>query len=239
MLINNPVTRFLYKFGYLGVQDIDEYWHKYEDAITAAYIAGCKGRDAQEDLCAFRLKVRWASYYGYSIRMVIQTMLRTQTDQTLDFKAINGMFRDPTMGIDHFTEMTLEASDRTYENCLQGISIINRKVQGVTFENVDFSYAALDGTVFNGVQFINCKFHKTSFRDVKLRDCTFDAFCVLSYNDFRQTLIDAAFDCNIVEPLICTPNWLGRLRGPENPEKKYLDYTRVVNPSFNENMTRR
>lgn len=232
MLINSPVTAYMYKIGYVGVEDIYDYWCDNKDRISNGYRLKYKRRDTEDDLKSFRLKVRWASYYGFSIRMVIERMLRTHKGQEMDFKVINGSFRDPAKGIDHFSETTLEASDRVYDHCLQGISIINRQMVGTTFKDVDFSYAAFDGTVMNGVRFINCNFHRTSFRGARLEACRFDKDCITTDNDFRKTLIDARFDCTLHGPITNEPSWLGRTLGQQSPKKKYLDYTRVTDPSF-------
>jgi hypothetical protein len=67
MLVKNPITSFLYKCGYNGIENIHEYWIENKDAIMNSYKKLNKGKTVQEDIIAFKYKVRWGSTFGLFI----------------------------------------------------------------------------------------------------------------------------------------------------------------------------
>ena len=234
MLVHNPVTQYLYEDGYGGIEDIYDYWVRNEARIIEGYRKKNRRnqRDVDEDLKAFRLKVRWMSYYGFSIRILIDKMLRKSSHGVLDFGLLNGMFRNKQKGLDHFSRATLEAHEVADRQCLQGLSLINRQLSDVVVKDVDFSYAALNGSQFHKVIFSNCIFDHTSLKGCRFVGCTFEVDCVMVSNDFRKAYLDSRFMCKINDPMTNEQGVFGRKLWPEKPQNPYLNHTIIGDDSF-------
>lgn len=230
MLVKNPITPQLYKYGYNGIDNVYDYWITYREELMPI-LKRKKQITFPDDLIAFEHKIRWATFYGLWFRFYIRMHLR-EPKRILDFNDIPIKFGQMVVVLSDFIDdisFLVEPCDITD---LRGLSLINYTFKDRVIENVDFSYGALDSSKFENVSFRNCRFHGTSFVGVKIKNCCFDDLCLMSHNDFTNAFIDGDFQCTIDRPKIKKPNLFDVIRLMFDKEPLFLQHTQIKNNTF-------
>lgn len=227
MLVNNPVTRLLFKEGYNGIDNIFDYWKQNETWIRKVL---AMSKITSEELVAFEFKVRWASVCGVFLRQSIEHLTRVSKKIELPLNEIKTRDGEGFMYINDFAKITLK--DAVERMDLRGISLISCHHKEVIIKDVDFSYGTLDSSVFDKVSFINCKFDHTSFVRTRFNQCTFDEQCEVKSCDFRMVYLDSEFKCSVMDPIINGVTGLAMLNYKHHMNRKYLKYTIIVDSSF-------
>lgn len=235
MLVRNPITPQLYNHGYNGIDNIYDYWMAYREEIIEI-IKKKKRIQLPTDLDAFEYKIRWATFYGLWFRFYIRMHLRTPRD-VIEFNKIPIKFGTMTMVLPDYIDDISTLVDKSELVDLRGLSLISYNFKNTVIRDVDFSYGALDSSLFENVSFYNCRFTHTSFSGAKLIGCTFDQSCTFSHNDFTNMHLEAKFDCYVLKPEIRKPKGLDKIRIKLNRETKFLQYTKIVGESFYEKCT--
>lgn len=234
MLVRNPLTTYLYEFGYNGIENIYDYWLGNKNLILLAYNGRRRAKASDlQDLLAFKYKIRWASHIGQFLRLAMDRRIREhQGDKFLEFDSILLKRHFKTRSLSAFSQASFGKDALVTYTDLRGLSLLSRTVTASTLDAIDFSYGSLDGCEFNGVHFKNCVFNNTSFRHCRLINCMFDQRCVFTNNDFSNAYIDAHFNSPIEEPTISYLTRLSYLNLRLGHESHYLTYSHIISPSF-------
>jgi len=227
MLVTHPITEFVYKHGYNGVDDLFNYWYENKDDILKL-IKKKNRRLLQDDnlVFTFELKLRWSTWIGRWFRFYTDIATKNLTKE-FDFHKVAIRYGSDTLHLDDLYDMVSKNVDKIDSLDLRGISLIHYIFRDVTFENIDFSYSTLDLSEFYNVTFHHCSFNKTSFYRSKLVNCTFDKSCRLYDNDFNNAFISGDYNCPIVNPLIKQPTVMDLYRIKR--QKSSIFYFTMVN----------
>jgi len=230
-LNRNPLYRFLFKCGYLGTEDLYEYWIKNESKIIKLYKQEVDSTTFEEDVIEFKHKVIWSTCLGIFLRFEIKKYLRCNIDNKTDFSHVTTVYGDDTLSISEFNDR-YNKMERISITDLRGTAIIKANFNNVEVYNVNFDYASLDGCTFDNVTFINCSFKSTNFSGTKIIDSTFDKDCTFYKNKFYNAVIKAEFNSDLIEvdiikmkqKIITDKRIISNL--------KYPSYTVIISPSF-------
>lgn len=204
MLVQNPVTEYIYIHGYNGIENMHDYCERYAGEIIEMYLHEHRNdRDVKIHIDAFKNKVRWASNYGIFLRFELEKHIRiTNVVGGFDLNSVKSRRGKRYIGFSEFAETYPGVKQLNQLMDLRGISILERVWQRMTVENVDFTDAAFNDCDFYDVTFRNCIFTNTSFVNVKLEECHFESSCVFWKNDFKGATLNSQFDCEIIRPRI-------------------------------------
>lgn len=232
MLFKNPITSFLYEYGYNGIDNIYEFWIQNREDIIRSYEKRNKRLNIDEELLEFTYKVRWSSYTGLFFRLAIEKLIRTSNNTNFNLSSLTIKQGKSIINLNDFTRLCFKDDDTNNYIDLRGVSILSKKFDDVIIRDVDFSYAALDSCEFRNVKFENCRFINTSFNKCKIVDSSFDQMCILKNNDFCDAFINSDFECNIINPSITYMNFWTVFKIKHDLESQYLDYSKILSESF-------
>lgn len=231
MLVKHPITEFVYKFGYNGIDDLYSYWYENKEAILELIKKKKKYNYINDGLIqTFELKLRWSTWLGIWFRFYTNLESR-KSSGIFDFKKVPIQYGFDTIYLDDFYEQISGNIAKINTVDLRGIALIDFKFENVVFEDVDFSHSTLDFSEFYNVTFKNCNLSSTSFYRAKIVNCTFDKSCCLKDNDFSNAYISGRFNCQIYNSVINHPSMLDLLK-MKFGHAKVLYHTKVKSKSF-------
>ena len=233
MLIRHPITEFIYKSGYNGIDDLYDYWYLNKDDIIDLINRSNKFKLTEELLISFELKLRWTTWIGIWFRFYTKSSLKV-TEGHFDFNAIEIKYGTNILFLDDFYNKVRSPSKVSDFVDLRGISMIGFDFKNIIIKNVDFSEACLDTSHFRNVTFINCIFFNTSFYRSIFENCSFDERCNFVNNDFTKAYIHGNFQCPISSPKIKYPSYIEMYRLKENQSVIY--HTLINSKSFIQNL---
>lgn len=230
-LNRNPLYRFLFKCGYLGTEDLYEYWIKNQTRILTLYEQTVDSKTFDEDVTEFKHKVIWSTCLGIFLRFEIKKYLRCNTEIKTDFSHVTTVYGDDILSITDINDK-YNKMGRISKTDLRGTAIIKANFNNVEVFHVNFDYASLDGCTFDNVTFKNCSFKFTNFSGTKLIDSIFDKDCTFYKNKFYNAVIKAEFNSELIDvdiiqmkqKIITDKRIISNL--------KYPNYTVIISPSF-------
>ena len=233
MLIRHPITEYIYKSGYNGIDDLYDYWYLNKDDIIDLINRSNKFKLTEELLISFELKLRWTTWIGIWFRFYTKSSLKV-TEGHFDFNAIEIKYGTNILFLDDFYNKVRSPSKVSDFVDLRGISMIGFDFQNIVINNVDFSEACLDTSHFRNVTFINCRLVNTSFYRSIFDNCSFDERCIFINNDFTNAYIHGTFKCPIIRPKILYPSFMSTYAIKDSPSMIF--HTLVNSHSFIRNL---
>jgi hypothetical protein len=230
-LNRNPLYRFLFRCGYVGTEDLYEYWIKNQTKILRLYKEKVDKKSFDKDTTEFKHKVIWSTYLGIFLRFEIKKYLRLSTNIKTNFSHIKTVYGDQLLTIVDFND-TYNKMENTSKTDLRGTALIKANFKNLEVYNVDFNYASLDGCTFENVTFSNCSFNYTSFTGSKIIDSTFNKECTFIKSTFYNTVIKSKFHCNIVDVDIIPMRQKIITNRRMIYNIKYPSYTLILSHSF-------
>ena len=100
-LVRNPLYSFLFKCGYVGTEDLYEYWIKNQSRIIRLYKEKVDELTFDENMIQFKHKVIWSTCLGIFLRFEIKKYLRINRNTRTDFSQIKTVYGDHINGNNH------------------------------------------------------------------------------------------------------------------------------------------
>ncbi len=230
-LVRNPLYRFLFKCGYVGTEDLHEYWMKNQARITRLYKKRVDKQSFDEHMTEFKHKIIWSTCLGIFLRFEIKKYLRINRFVKTNFSQIKTVYGDDRLSILEFNDK-YNKMKKISRTDLRGTALIKANFKDIEVYNVNFDYSSLDGCTFENAIFRNCSFKYTSFTGTKIIDSTFDKECTFYKSKFYNAVIKSEFHCEMAEVIIIPMKQKIITTKIVIHNLKYPEFTVIVSPSF-------
>lgn len=234
MLAKNAINYWLFKFGYLGRENIFEYWtENKKELLDRLNYSGEVSSEKNYILEAFEAKVRWQSPVGVLMAEEIRRAIRRKNkNQIFDFSKICVKYGRDIISLKEFTDSYPVGEIREELIDLRGLSVIRSEISEIVFSNVDLSYGCFDSTKFKSIKFDNCKLFQVTFCDSVFEGCSFDSQCLIDSVDFSRAILNCEFEGIINKPVIAPLKWRYLFYVLCTDEHVWPPYTVVESKSF-------
>lgn len=196
MLAENALNFMLFQYGYLGRENIYEYWMENKNGFIGFINKFTPGLLSSPDILdAFEAKVRWKSPIGSLMAEEVRRQVRHLRQSELNLEDLTILYGKERYKLKEFTDKheLRTASNRTHD--LRGISILNTTFKGCVLKDADLSFACLDGNTFEQGRFDNCHLSQSTIRRSVLETVCFDSQTTINRLELnKSTLKQVAFE---------------------------------------------
>lgn len=232
MLVKNPITSFLYFYGYDGIEDIYDFWNNNKTDIIESYKIEIIDKNFEYNLREFEHKIIWSSVCGIFLRFEISMYFDFTHDRETDLSNIKTHYDGNLVSIYDFHKIDKDDYIKSEKTDLKGASLLELKISNMTVKNIDFEYGALNNSTFKNVIFKNCSFKNADLSNSKLLDCIFEEDCVFINTKFNNSVINSEFKCKLNNIEINYMNLLILSKKRIKYYLKYPEFTIILNKSF-------
>lgn len=232
MFHKNPITRFLYSFGYDGIEDINNFWLINKKEVIRHYKLNSNDSDFDYNFQDFEHKIKWASIWGIFMRFEISNYLSLTNDTIANFSKIKVRYDGKFTSISDFNN-SLTKSEMSHQGTdLRGASLTRLKVSNIKIEGVNFDFCSIINCTFENVTFENCSFYRTDLSRSKFIDSIFSKSCVFQKVKFEGALIRSEFMCELPQSIISEMKCVFLTNKSIKYHLKYPTFTIIQSPSF-------
>lgn len=221
MLAENVLNEKLFEFGYLGRENIYDYWSEHKDTFMK-FLEKSNPRILNDKVTleSFESKIRWKSPAGMDLMEQVKHAFKQRSD----------------LEMNHFENIKIDFDARKKID-LRGISFIKVHIEKIKISNVDFSYACFDGSILKEVVFENCVFNDVTFRESTLENCHFVKGTILERVNIRNAFVHIHSD-NSLKKVQFSPIKISHAHDCLfHKETKWIPYTRIDHEEWLQQMT--
>lgn len=227
MLAENPINYWLFQYGYLGRENIYEFWIEHRERFLQFIEKRCPDILLNPDVLeAFEMKVRWKSPLGMNFQDAIHMVIRTsRPGETVPLENISIRYGKRIYGLRGYLELhRQDASDGQFLD-LRGICLLKVIGCGVTLDGIDFTYACLDGAYLEHIDFCDCNFKNMTMRDVILKNCRLSGMVMWDGVDVSDSYFDLKSESPLGKTRLSRIEWYHASDLLIRADEKWLPYT--------------